>query len=69
VSRQAADVQARSALTGTGFTTSEAEPVVNHAARRRIVLQLMLLGSIGAADTSGCRRWRLVRARWSTLNA
>ncbi len=47
LSREAADFQARSALTGTGFTTREAESVVNHPVRRRIVLQLMLLGSIG----------------------
>lgn len=47
LSREAADFQARSALTGTGFTTHEAESVVNHPVRRRIVLQLMLLGSIG----------------------
>jgi hypothetical protein len=47
LSREAADFQARSALTGTGFTTREAEAVVNHPLRRRIVLHLMLLGGIG----------------------
>ncbi len=39
--------QARSAFTGTGFTTSEAEAVVNHPVRRRIVSLLMVTGSLG----------------------
>lgn len=47
LSRQAADFQARSAFTGVGFTTSEAENVVNHPVRRRVVATLMLLGNVG----------------------
>lgn len=47
LSRESARFQARSALSGTGFTTSEAESVVNHPARRQIVMTLMLLGSAG----------------------
>lgn len=47
LSREAARFQARSALSGTGFTTSEAEAVVNHPVRRRVVMTLMLLGSAG----------------------
>jgi len=47
LSREAARFQARSAFTGVGFTTSEAESIVNHPVRRRIVLLLMLLGSAG----------------------
>jgi hypothetical protein len=43
MSREQARFQARSALTGTGFTTSEAEEVTNHPVRRRIVLFLMLV--------------------------
>lgn len=39
--------QARSALTGVGFTTSEAEAVVGHPLRRRIVMWLMLVGNAG----------------------
>ncbi len=39
--------QARSAYSGTGFTTVEAENVVNHPLRRRIVFVLMLVGSLG----------------------
>jgi hypothetical protein len=47
MSRQAAKFQARSALTGAGYTTTESESVVNHPVRRRIVLMLMLFGSAG----------------------
>lgn len=47
LSREAARFQARSAFTGVGFTTSEAESVVNHPVRRRVVLVLMLLGNAG----------------------
>lgn len=49
LSRSAARFQARSAFTGTGFTTSEAEAVVNHPARRRIIMIVMLLGNAGLA--------------------
>lgn len=47
MSRESARFQARSALTGVGFTTSEAEDVVSHPVRRRIVGGLMLVGSAG----------------------
>lgn len=43
--------QARSALTGVGFTTSESEAVVRHPARRRIIMALMLVGSLRLATT------------------
>lgn len=45
--REAARFQARSAFTGVGFTTSEAETVVGHPVRRRIVMWLMLVGNVG----------------------
>lgn len=45
--------QARSAFTGTGFTTSEAEAIVSHPARRRIVMTLMLLSGAGAVSVLG----------------
>jgi K+/H+ antiporter YhaU regulatory subunit KhtT len=47
MSRESARFQARSALSGVGFTTSEAEGVVDHPVRRRIILALMVLGSAG----------------------
>jgi hypothetical protein len=39
--------QARSAFSGAGFTTTEAENVVNHPARRRIIAMTMFAGSLG----------------------
>jgi MFS family permease len=49
LSRESARFQARSAFTGSGFTTGESESVVNHPVRRRIIMTLMLLGNIGIA--------------------
>ncbi|MBN1892897.1 TrkA C-terminal domain-containing protein [bacterium] len=46
LSEESAKFQARSALAGVGFTTREAENVVNHPVRRRIIMLLMLGGSI-----------------------
>lgn len=46
MSQESAQFQARSALAGVGFTTREAESVVSHPARRRIIMMLMLTGSI-----------------------
>jgi len=42
-----AKFQALSAFSGTGFTTREAERVVNNARRRKIVTWLMVLGNAG----------------------
>lgn len=39
--------QALSALTGTGFTTKEAESIMKHRQRRIIVMVLMIVGPIG----------------------
>ena len=47
LSRESARFQARSAFTGVGFTTGEAENVVDHPVRRQIVMLLMLLGNLG----------------------
>jgi len=47
LSRDAARFQARSAFTGVGFTTSEAESVVTGPVRRRIIMSLMLVGNVG----------------------
>jgi hypothetical protein len=47
MSRAAARFQARSAFTGSGFTTSESEKVVDHPTRRKVIMTLMLLGSAG----------------------
>lgn len=47
LSREAARFQARSAFTGTGFTTRETEAVVNHPVRRRIIMALMTIHNAG----------------------
>jgi len=47
--RSKARFQALSALTNTGFTTSEAENIVSHPRRRYIVGILIFLGSVGIA--------------------
>lgn len=43
--RAKARFQALSAFTGIGFTTRDAEAVVNHPRRRKIVASLMVLGN------------------------
>ena len=53
LSREVARFQARSAFTGSGFTTRESEDVVNHPLRRRIVMALMLLGNAGIVASVG----------------
>lgn len=53
LSRESARFQARSALSGVGFTTGEAEAVVNHPVRRRVVMVLMLLGGAGTVTVIG----------------
>jgi K+/H+ antiporter YhaU regulatory subunit KhtT len=49
VSREMAQFQARSALSTVGYATAEAESIVNHPVRRRIISLLMLLGNAGVA--------------------
>lgn len=47
LSTQSARFQARSAYTGTGFSTDESENIMNHPVRRKIVFNLMLIGNAG----------------------
>jgi hypothetical protein len=47
VSYSRAKFQSLSAFTGTGFTTREAEMVVNHPTRRQIISWMMILGNAG----------------------
>jgi ABC-type multidrug transport system fused ATPase/permease subunit len=47
LSYEAARFQARSAFTGTGFTTRESEQIVNHPVRRKIITLLMIVRSAG----------------------
>ncbi|HSO00346.1 MAG TPA: TrkA C-terminal domain-containing protein, partial [Candidatus Nanopelagicales bacterium] len=53
LSQQVARFQARSALTGCGFTTDESNSVVNHPVRRRVISLLMLMGSAGIVTVVG----------------
>lgn len=53
MSDDTARFQARSALTGTGFTSSESEQILTHPVRRRIIALLMLLGNVGLVAASG----------------
>ncbi len=53
LSRESARFQARSALSGVGFTTTEAESIVNHPVRRRVVMVLMLVGGAGTVTVLG----------------
>jgi hypothetical protein len=72
--REAARFQARSAFTGVGFTTGEAEDVVNHPLRRRIVGWLMLVGNVVAGtsrwvDQRVCRFISWALKRWTSIDA
>jgi hypothetical protein len=72
MSRETARFQARSAFSGTGFTTKEAEDVLNHPVRRKVVMWLMLLGNAGivAAASStilGFRGGGVGRQYWRIL--
>ena len=53
LSRQVARFQARSALTGSGFTTQDSESVVGHPLRRKVIMTLMLLGNVGLVASAG----------------
>ncbi len=53
VSKDVAKFQARSAFTGVGYTTKEAETILEHPVRRNIVLYLMTAGNIGIVTVAG----------------
>jgi len=65
-----AGFQSLSAFTGTGFTTKEAELVMHHPQRRRIISWLMILGNAGIVTViftatssivvSGTARWSII---------
>ncbi|MBN1411493.1 MAG: potassium transporter TrkA [Spirochaetales bacterium] len=47
ISEDIARFQARSAFTGTGFTSRETEVIVNHPLRRKIIMFLMMVRNVG----------------------
>ncbi len=53
MARESARFQARSAFLGVGFTTTEAESIVDHPVRRRIAIWLMWLGNAGVVTVLG----------------
>jgi hypothetical protein len=53
MARESARFQARSAFLGVGFTTAEAESVVDHPVRRRIAMWLMWTGNAGIVTVLG----------------
>ncbi len=53
LAEETARFQAISAFSGAGFTTQEAEKVVSHPVRRRIIRLLILLGSLGVVTAIG----------------
>lgn len=52
MSLPASRFQAASAFFGVGFTTAEAEMVVNHPVRRRIILHLIVAGNVGLTSAA-----------------
>lgn len=63
LSRESARFQARSAFSGVGYTTTEAESIVNHPVRRRIAMMLMLIGNIGLATVGASMMVSLLDAK------
>lgn len=47
LSSECAKFQVRSALSGCGFTTNETEQIMMNPMRRKVIMNLMLLGNIG----------------------
>jgi len=65
LSRESARFQAHSTFTGVGFTTHEAESIVDHPVRRHIVMALMLAGNIGIATVIATLMITLLKAEHS----
>lgn len=53
LSPEAARFEARSALTGSGYTTAESETVVRDSASRRVVSALFIVGFVGPVTVLG----------------
>lgn len=69
MARDSAQFQARSALMGVGYTTSEAEDITSHPVRRRIVLNLMTFGSATLITGVGGLLLTFINAEGSTTVA
>ncbi len=62
MTESSARFQSLSAFSGTGFTTSEAEMIVNYPLRRRIISGLMVIGNLGLVSVFATLVSSLVRA-------
>lgn len=69
LSQESARFQARSAFTGVGFTTTEAESITGHPVRRHVVMTLMLLGNIGIATVIATMMIALLQVEKAEGNA
>ena len=67
LSRDIARFQMRSAFFGVGYTTAEAETIVNHPVRRKIVQMLLVAGAIGISGVVGSSILTLARREDSIL--
>jgi hypothetical protein len=67
MSEDVASFQAASAFSGAGFTTDEAEQVVSHPQRRRIVKLLMRAGSVGVVTAIASLVLSFSRSKGSAL--
>jgi len=66
LSDEVARLQAQSAFTGAGFTTTESEMVISHPVRRRIIRLLMLMGNIGFTSVVATLILSFVQAQSAT---
>jgi hypothetical protein len=67
LSRDIARFQVRSAFFGVGYTTAEAETIVNHPVRRKIVQMLLVAGAIGISGVVSSSILTLARREDSVL--
>jgi len=70
--KDAARFQSISALTGTGFTTQEAESTMHHPLRRKVLIGLMFAGHLGVVSLAstvilGVSRAQDGAAGWTVL--
>jgi K+/H+ antiporter YhaU regulatory subunit KhtT len=63
LSQELAKLQSISAFTGVGFTTRESERMVQHPARRKILILLMILGNAGIVTAISSLVLSLVEVR------
>src|SRR3954464_13865412 len=65
LSRDVAHFQARSAFLGVGYTTGEAEAIVNHPVRRRVASRLIVMGNVGIVSAGASLVLSFTRATGS----